>query len=56
MTDPTAAPATPTDQPFPTYEPPTGDTGAGSEPAAPAQPRLRPHRPLPSRAWLRPVG
>jgi len=38
MTDPTAAPTAPADQPFPTYVPPTGDTGAGSEPAAPAAP------------------
>ena len=38
MTDPTAAPVTPTDQPFPTYEPPTGDTGVGSEPTAAGTP------------------
>lgn len=37
MSDTTAPPTAPTDQPFPTYEPPTGDE-TGSEPAAPTTP------------------
>ena len=41
MSDTTATPTTTTDQPFPTYEPPTGEA-TGSEPAAPPAPAPAP--------------